>query len=288
MLSNFGMLLTLETFRKPMMAHLRMKNLPTNKRKNNKSGVTGVALTGSFCHCYIVNDSGERFSKKFSIAKYGEYEALRLAIKWRRENELKIHGYSVIDEELIHKTAQHQQSSREAESMKLFKKRAASEYRENKQRELAARKRDLQKTAGKFIYRIDDLDSGHGWLLRIEVQKKLLYDGLFRDKRYGSAQAALREAQKERENQLRIHNIPYANGRHFSKELRSTNRTGVTGVCRYASFYYCYIPVQPNKTKRRKISIDKYGEELAFRMAVAWRKDMEILVYGDTVQTAKE
>jgi AP2 domain len=261
-----------------------MKNLPKNKRKNNKSGVTGVALTDSFCHCYIVNDSGKRFSKKFSVAKYGKYEALRLAIKWRRDNELKIHGYSVVKEELIHQNSKHRQSSREAESMKLFKKQAAAEYRENKLRELATQKKNFQKMAGKFIYRIDDLDSGHGWLLRIEIQKKLLFDGLFRDKKYGSAHDALQRAQEERETQLRIHNIPYANGRRFSQTLRSTNRTGVTGVCRSAYYYYCYIPVQPNKTKTRKISIDKYGEELAFRMAVEWRKDMEAQVYGDTVQ----
>jgi hypothetical protein len=265
-----------------------MNSLPTQIKKNNKTGVTGVAFTDSFYHSYIANGSGKRFSKKFSIAKYGEYEALRLAVKWRRDNELKIHGYSVIPKQLIYRNSNHIQSTREAEKMRLLKKRAAFECRENIQRELAQQKKSFQKKAGKYIYRIDDLNSGHGWLLRIEIQKEILFNMLFRDSRYGSARDALRFAKMERDKQLKLHNLPYAKGRRFSKKLRSTNSTGVTGVCRSCFYYHCYIPLQPNKRKTRKISIDKYGEKLAFQLAIEWRREKEIEVYGDTVLTSQQ
>jgi hypothetical protein len=262
-----------------------MKDLPTQPRKTNKTGITGVSVTEKFCHSYIVNDAGKRFSRKFSLARYGKIEAIRLAVKWRRDNELKIHGHSVIPKELIRRGPAHQESSREAENMRRLLKLAAAENRENKQREFVERKNFLRKTAGKYIYRIDDLDLGHGWLLRIENKKELIYNMFFRDSRYGSVADALRHAQQEREKQLMLHNVPYAMGRRFSAVLRSTNSTGVTGICRSNFYYHCYIPVQPNKRKTRKFSINKYGEKLAFRLAVEWRQMMEIEVYGGTVLT---
>lgn len=262
-----------------------MKKLSEQTRKNNKTGIMGVAATDGFCHSYIVNDSGKRVSRKFSITKYGQEEALRLAIKWRRDKELNIHGYSVIPEEYVQRKFKHKQSVREAANLKRLKKLAAIEYQQNKIKELAEQKEKYQKMAGKYIYRIDGLDSGHGWLLRIEFQSELLCDKLFRDSQYGSAHKALRSAKKERENQLKLHNIPYARGRRFSKALRSTNSTGVTGVCRTDFYYHCYIPLKPNKTKTRKFSINKYGEELAFQLAVEWRQGKEIEIYGGTVLT---
>jgi hypothetical protein len=262
-----------------------MKKLPLQTKINNKTGVTGVAVTDNFYHSYIVNDSGKRISRKFSIAKYGRNEALRLGIKYRRDNELKIHGYSVIPEKLVHKKLKHTQSIREAADIKRLKEMAALEYRQNKEKEFAKQKEKYKKKAGKYIYRIDGLDSGHGWLLRIEFKNGMLCDEFFRDSRYGSASSALRYAKEERERQLSLHNVPYARGRRFSKALRSTNSTGVTGVCRSNCYYHCFIPLKPNKTKTKKFSINKYGEELAFRLAVEWRQIKEIEVYGGTILT---
>lgn len=248
----------------------------------------GVAATDRFCHCYIVNNSGKRVSRKFSMTKYGREEALRLAMKWRRDNELKIHGYSVIPEDSVQRTFKHKQSMREAADLKRLKKQAAVEYQQNKIRELAEQKEKYQKMSGKYIYRIDGLDSGHGWLLRIEIHEKILCDMIFRDSRYGSIDEALRQAKRERQKQLVLHTLPYARGRRFSKILRSTNNTGVTGVCRTDFHYYCYIPIEPGKTKTRKFSIDKYGEKTAFRLAVEWRQEKEIEVYGDTILTTEK
>jgi hypothetical protein len=227
-------------------------------------------------------------SKKFSVAKYGRYEALRLAIKWRRDQELEIHGYSVIPASLVRENIKHKQSRRKAEITERSKKRAALEHRENIKRELALRKKGYQKTAGKFIYRIDDLMMGHGWLLRIEMNEEFIYQMSFRDSEYGSPRIGLIEAQRKRDTLLKMHNIPYAEGRRFSKKIRATNSTGVPGVCRSGFHYHCYIPLLPNKRKTRKISIVTYGEKLAFQMAVEWRREMETEVYGGTVLTDKE
>ncbi len=265
-----------------------MRSLTTQTRKNNKTGVTGVFVNDKNCYSYIVDDSARRISRKFSVAKYGRYEALRLAIEWRRDHELKIHRYSVIPENLVRKNFKHKQSSRKARLTEQRKKRAALEHRENIKRELALRKKDYRKESGKFIYRIDDLAMGHGWLLKIEIDKKPLCQKSFRDSQYGSPQNALVEAQKEREKILKKHNIPYAEGRLFSKKIRSTNSTGVTGVCRSDFYYHCYIPIQPNRRKTRKISIAKYGEDLAFRMAVEWRREKETEVYGGTMLTDRK
>lgn len=265
-----------------------MRSLPIQTKKNNKSGVTGVSVNDKNCYSYIVNDSAKRMSKKFSVAKYGRYEALRLAIKWRRDKELEIHGYSVIPASLVRENIKHKQSRRKAEITERSKKRAALEHRENIKRELALRKKGCQKTAGKFIYRIDDLMMGHGWLLRIEMNEEFIYQMSFRDSEYGSPRIGLIEAQRKRDTLLKMHNIPYAEGRRFSKKIRATNSTGVPGVCRSGFHYHCYIPLLPNKRKTRKISIVTYGEKLAFQMAVEWRREMETEVYGGTVLTDKE
>lgn len=265
-----------------------MNKLPTQTKKTNTTGITGVAITDSFCHSYIVNDSGKRLSRKYSLAKYGKDEALRLAIKWRRDNELKLHGYSVISAALIHQKFKHIQSARKANRAAQLKKLAALEDRKIKQREFAQRKEKYQKMAEKYIYRIDDLDLGHGWLLRIEIGKEVVCNMNFRDSRYGSAQDALYYAQNERANQLTLHNIPHARGRRFSKIIRSTNSTGVTGTCLSGPYYHSYISTLPQKRKSRKFSINKYGEELAFQMAVEWRQKMENEIYGATAPTVNQ
>jgi hypothetical protein len=262
-----------------------MNNLSERTKKNNKSGITGVAVTEGFCHGYIVNALGKRISRKFSITKYGAEEALRLAITWRRDKEIAIHGYTVIPKEYTHQESKHQQSLREANKAKQLKKQAADEIREKKKKDLARQRKKYRGVAGKYIYRIDDLDLGHGWLLKIEIPGEVPSIEFFRDSRHGSTRAALESAQSEREKQLLEYNIPYAKGRRFSKALRSTNNTGITGTCRANSYYYSYIPTEPNKRKTRKFSINKYGEELAFRMAVEWRQEMEMEVYGGTVLT---
>lgn len=262
-----------------------MNSLPKKLQANNRTGVTGVGVDANFYYSYIVDEAGRRISKKFSFTRYGKDEACRLAIKWRRDQELRIHGYTVIPKDIIRKEDRHRQSVRRAKAIKSLKRMAVLKNRRAMVREFEKKKREYQKLAGKFIYRIDDINIGHGWLLRIEVQGEILFDGIFRDRIYGSPEKSLEKAQGERKRQLALRAIPYARGRRFIKVPRSTNSTGVTGVCRTDSHYLSFIPTELNRTKRRKFSIARYGEMTAFRLAIEWRREKEIEVYGDTVLT---
>ncbi|MFH0782899.1 MAG: AP2/ERF family transcription factor [Pseudomonadota bacterium] len=257
-----------------------MKNLSTKKKCTNKTGVTGVSASDSFCYSYIVVDSGKRKSKKFSVTKYGKAEALRLAIKWRRDNELRIHGYSVIPAELARRNFKHKQSVLKANLAARNKKKVALENRQKTQQVFEQRKKECQNITEKYIYRVDDLEAGHGWQLKIQIGDVVVYDRVFRDNRYGTTSDAFKTAKEEKKRQLKLHNMPYAEGRRYRKKLHVANTSGVNGVSMSGGYYYSYIPVEPNKTKRRKFSINKYSEKLAFQLAVEWRKEMEAKIYN--------
>lgn len=257
-----------------------MRNLPTKAKSTNKTGVTGVSVLDNFCYSYIAVGSGKRKSKKFSVSKYGKAEALRLAIKWRRDNELEIHGYSIIPAELTRRSFKHKQSVLKANLAARNKKNAALENRQKQQQVLEQKKKEYQDLAGKYIYRIDDLDAGHGWLLKIQIGGEIICDRIFRDNRYGTASNALENAKEEKKRYLKLLDMPHAEGRRFRKKLHVANTSGVNGVSLSGGYYHSYIPVEPNKTKRRKFSINKYSEKLAFQLAVEWRKEMEAEVYN--------
>jgi hypothetical protein len=242
--------------------------------------VTGVSALESYCYGYIAIGSGKRKSKKFSVKKYGQAEALRLAIKWRRENELRIHGHSIIPVELTRRNFKHKQSILKANVEAQTKKKAVLENRQKAQQAFEQRKKEFQSIAGKYIYRVDDLDSGHGWHLKIQIGDEVICNRMFRDNRYGTAANALKIAKEEKKRHLELHKLPHAEGRRFRKKLHVANTSGVNGVSLSGEYYHSYISVEPNKTKRRKFSVNKYGEKLAFQLAVEWRKEMEAEVYN--------
>ena len=73
------------------------------KDKRNKSGVIGVCRTrkrnrnGTYSEYFSVSWSPEYGTHKcrmFSINKYGEKEAFKLACDWRKQMEEKMHGHS--------------------------------------------------------------------------------------------------------------------------------------------------------------------------------------------------
>ena len=71
-------------------------NRNTTKHRNNTSGKQGVDRCRMRGHSYwrasIRNDNNKRISKYFSINKYGDVEAKRLAIEKRKELE-QLYGY---------------------------------------------------------------------------------------------------------------------------------------------------------------------------------------------------
>jgi hypothetical protein len=60
------------------------RNLKIDKR--NSTGVTGVSSTiKNTYRASVLDESGVRLEKSFSISKYGKEEAFRLACEWRKE-----------------------------------------------------------------------------------------------------------------------------------------------------------------------------------------------------------
>lgn len=152
----------------------------------------------------------------------------------------------------------------------------------SKQHKLTVRKQEYQRLAGKYIYRLDDAAKGHGWYLKIDLGSQNVINKKFPDSKFGSPIKALKEAKIVRDSILEKHNVPLAAGRHIQAKPRSTNRTGVTGVCRSGDYYYAHIYIEPNRKKTKKYSIEKYSDYMAFKMAVEWRMEMEKEVYGGT------
>ena len=262
-----------------------MKRLLQKPKTTNNTGINGVSISAGSCHAIISNNRGKKLTCKFSINKYGEDEALRLATKWRRERELEIYGDTQISESLIRVEGKHVLSLKRAKVAAEKKRRTALKERVRKEKDLAKKRIEYQKYAGKYIYRIDDLEKGHGWHLSIKTGHKVIADVVFRDSVYYGPWKALKAAQNERSKISEEFTFPLAEGRRYEKKRRASNKTGVTGVCKLESSFIAYIPIEPKKLLKRKFSLNKYGEALAFQLAVEWRRDKELEVYGGTILT---
>ncbi len=66
----------------------RVRHIPI--KKNNTSGIHGIAQDKNSWRARWCDHEGKAKSKSFSIAKYGDDEAKALAIEWRKARELEI------------------------------------------------------------------------------------------------------------------------------------------------------------------------------------------------------
>ncbi len=257
--------------------------MQTSKKKYI-SEIKGVYIDRNFCHGYI-GALGKKNAKKFSINRLGKGEALRQAILWRRYKELEIRGHTNIADELTFKSDSHEKMMEQILEQISQEKAEQDKERQKKREKVKKENKYDSEIAGKYIYRVDDIEIGYGWLLRIDVDNKVLCNTVFRDARYTSKAEGLKAAKKEREKILQQNNIPLAENRKYSVGLRSTNKTGVRGVYRAKKKYVTWIYEKPRQVKRRSFGIHKYGEFEAFRKAVEWRRDKEIEVYGGSILT---
>lgn len=128
------------------------------------------------------------------------------------------------------KELQHKQSILKANLAIRKKKKATLENRQKQQQVCEQREKEYQNLAGKYIYRIDDFDAGHGWLLKIQIGDEVICDRIFRDNQHGTASNALKIAQEEKKRHLNLLDMPHAEGRRFRKKLHVANTSGVNGV----------------------------------------------------------
>ncbi len=253
--------------------------------KDYSIDIKGVSVDSHFCTGYI-SFGGKRTARKFSFTKYGEGEALRQAILWRRYKELEFLGTTGIDDELIFKNGVHEKMIEEILERIRYKEEIKRKQHQKELEKCKEKKKYDNDIAGKFIYRIDDPTHGRGWLVRIYTGDEVLCDVVFRDVAFSSKKQSLEAAKAERKKVLEKNNIPLAEDRKYSMVPRSTNKTGICGVALVEKRkYVAWIYEEPRKVKSCSFSINKYGEFEAFKKAVEWRRDKEIEVYGGSVLT---
>ncbi len=143
----------------------------------------------------------------------------------------------------------------------------------------------------KGISRIDS-GSTHGWFVRAYKNGKT-YSKLFSDGKWKGSEAALGAARQHRESlQDRLAKIPVKPRGRRIVFRDSRNTTGVLGVSRSIkhtptgsvseSYAVTWRP-EPGVQKCTSFSINKYGEEKAFRLAVGFRLKKLREIHGGSV-----
>lgn len=147
----------------------------------------------------------------------------------------------------------------------------------------------------KSISRIDsELKNMHGWYVRVYFNGEI-HARYFSDARYDSAEHALEEAINFRNETEAALGKPRTERPVVTTNPR--NRSGVLGVHRtlkesltrtgkksVSEVYAVTWAPEPNVVQRTSVSIEKYGEEEAFRRACEIRRKKEREIYGQEVQ----
>jgi AP2 domain len=147
----------------------------------------------------------------------------------------------------------------------------------------------------KGISRIDHAEKHtHGWYVRVCFDRKM-HSKFFSDASNGGKEKALKKAVKYRNDLEKQLGKPRTD--RIVVVSNSRNTTGVIGVQRTVKMaklkdgadltgavYEVTWSPEPNVLRKTSFSIEKYGEEGAFRKAVELRQQMEKKVYGRIIQ----
>jgi hypothetical protein len=128
----------------------------------------------------------------------------------------------------------------------------------------------------------DDYHNTHAWRVSLRRRGKALVKN-FPDKKYGGKPDALAAARKYRDQLLEQY--PPLTRKEFASLRRRNNKSGITGVYRYAKKYrladgrereHCYWeahwPTEAGCYESVRYSVNNYGEDLARRHAVRARE----------------
>jgi hypothetical protein len=131
------------------------------------------------------------------------------------------------------------------------------------------------------ISRIDhEPSSTHGWRVQVRRQSRW-YRRNFSDGRHGGTEQALAAATAYRDQVISVH--PPLGMHEYCAIVKKTNRSGVSGLTRVDRlerikgrlcrrlYWEAQWPIDGCRSKHRKFSVLKYGEEAAFEMALAAR-----------------
>lgn len=143
----------------------------------------------------------------------------------------------------------------------------------------------------KGISRIDT-DDTHGWYVRIYRNNKT-YSKFYSDNKYGGKDRALKIAKLARDKAVK----KWEQSTTLREKLKPNlvtksprNKTGVIGVTKYrrknrsgtvSEYYQVTWRPRKGKVKNKIWSINKYGEEEAFKMACQFRHKKMKEIHGD-------
>jgi hypothetical protein len=142
------------------------------------------------------------------------------------------------------------------------------------------------------ITRVDnEVSRTHGWLVTIQ-RRSTIHRRQFSDGVFGSKAKALAAAKVFRDAVV-ARNPPFSRREH-AEIRKKNNKSGVVGVCRYCAsetrdkparerrwFWVASWVLPDGRAKRVKFSVNKYGEEGAFKMAVKARRTAIRQMEGD-------
>jgi hypothetical protein len=153
----------------------------------------------------------------------------------------------------------------------------------------------MAKSGYKSISRIDTPSKRtHGWYVRVYFNRTM-HSKFFSDSVYGGSDEALQEAIQYRNELERKIGKPRTDRHVVTASPR--NQSGVIGVQRKvkrsktrhgkvseSEVYEVTWNPEPNVIRRTSVSIDRYGEEEAFRRACKIRQEKEREMYGRELQ----
>lgn len=146
----------------------------------------------------------------------------------------------------------------------------------------------------KLMYGISRIDNeqynAHAWRVSL-IRRGRRFVKNFPDKKCGTSEKAFTQAIKFRD-QLLV-KYPPISRKEFCNAKRRNNKTGITGVYKYAKSYLlkdgtmreswyweANWPDQNGQSKSMRFSVKKYGDEFAKQMAIRARKNGLLTVEG--------
>ncbi len=206
---------------------------------------------------------GKLRAKLFSVRKYGEVEARRLALaerpQWLRDAGLDASAHPAL-------------SKSEIEGIE---RKIRLDFGEINKAKSTRGYNDAQ-LYGISRSELNSLGQDGVWTVMI-MRRKVRHGGRFSDREYGGMEAALKMAQACRDDILAT--VAPLTRRERAEMLLVTNKSGVTGVRlemdKRGNPYAWAAEIRINKaTETKRFSIARHGEQQALAMAVAARKEM--------------
>ena len=267
-----------------------------DRMKLEKNGKRHRSITWE---AHIPLGNGKAKTRSFLVRKYGEEGAKQRAVEARqqglaalehialRENAQPTPVSTKDDQARLEAHLRGLQEQRERKAIDEAKARQARQEQvalrlAQKQAEAQAALQQALQTPNRsgepYVWRYEN-GSGRGGYCRVIFERqRQRYSKIFSDREYGSPEATLAAAKAWRDQTLRA--LPVLSKAEAVTAMRAANTSGVVGVHRIheirngmcKEWWRAHSPNQPGQPHRNKrFSIEKYGEQQAFELAVKAR-----------------